>query len=97
MNKLSIVAPTLELDFKMLVRQKRQLVNIQSKLKNIHEINAIEGMLNLLDYIQDWAVDKEGYTEKKVFGKSYADTALGDDYEVIASDKPPGYTIQKIN
>jgi len=51
------------IDFDLLKEQKEYLLGLQ-------EHSSVTGIINLIDAIQDIAVDKYGYDEKKVFGKS---------------------------
>jgi hypothetical protein len=61
-----------EFDFELLKAQKRILVEIGSKLMD-EENTAIEGILNLIDKIQDTAVDEFGYNKEVVFNLSEED------------------------
>ena|SRR5882757_11545374 len=57
-----------KMDWTLLKAQKIVLTKLQSKrtlLPSEHE--TIEGILNLIDTIQDVAVDRYGYEDKKVF------------------------------
>lgn len=60
-------------DFNLLKKQKTSLINIQSKMQisNVKftqkDWKILEGMLNLIDTIQDIAVDEYGYKETLVF------------------------------
>lgn len=64
------------IDFKMLKGQKTTLINIQSKLEKPKakftqkEIDALEGIICLIDSIQDVAVDEYGHPERTVFRRS---------------------------
>lgn len=53
------------IDFALLKKQKEELLRV-SFLKGVNE-NELEGILNLIDYIQDTAVDVLGYPEDEVF------------------------------
>lgn len=62
-------------DFKLLKKQKKLLIKIQVKMEKDpgftqNEWDAIEGMLNWIDSVQDIAVDEYGYAEKKIFNLS---------------------------
>lgn len=55
-----------KIDWELLVTQKRELVDMLAKIpEEFHD--TIEGMLNLLDNIQDCAVDYLGVDELAVF------------------------------
>lgn len=64
------------IDFKLLKAQKSRLINIQAKLENPKakftqkDLDALEGIINLCDKIQDVAVDDYGYNERTVFRRS---------------------------
>ena len=74
------------IDFKMLREQKKRIFEIQEILESPvfdglwkDQNEALEGILNLIDSIQDLAVDQLGYSEKDVFS---FDTT-GGEYELI--------------
>jgi hypothetical protein len=62
-----------KMDFKLLKEQKTTLIKIQTKLEKPNpkftkkEWDTMEGIINLLDAIQDVAVDEYGFNEKTVF------------------------------
>lgn len=57
-----------KIDFKELKSQKAILIKLQEKKGTTAKENStIEGILNLIDHIQDIAVDSYGYNEKAVF------------------------------
>lgn len=66
-------------DFKLLKKQKTSLINIQSKLNKKgarftqNDIDTLEGIINLVDSIQDIAVDEYGYSKFHVFKLSRKD------------------------
>lgn len=64
-----------QIDFKQLKAQKMILIDIQSKLNTEQEAEheAIEGLLSLIDYIQDTAVDECGVPDKEVYNLSIDD------------------------
>jgi hypothetical protein len=58
------------IDWRLLREQKRYLLELSSPLIGIFtekEYNAFEGIINLLDSIQDYAVDECGIDENDVF------------------------------
>jgi hypothetical protein len=59
----------LTIDFELLKAQKRVLLEISGKLVD-EEQHAIEGLLGLIDKIQDTAVDEYGYDRDLVFNLS---------------------------
>jgi hypothetical protein len=59
-NTTIIVEIPLTLDPDLLMKQKLFLLSLP-------ENKEIDGLINLIDYIQDFAVDKLGYPEKVVF------------------------------
>jgi len=70
-----------KIDWKELRQQKSLLVSMAAKLrdedservksarKNEEEVDALDGLINFIDSIQDDAVDKSGLAEKTVFGE----------------------------
>jgi len=56
------------IDWKLLREQKATLLGIQ-KFANVYtkEVNALEGIINLIDNIQDFACDEMGLSDKEVF------------------------------
>ena len=56
-----------KIDFKDLKGQKQTLLEKIDKAKTKKEKDNLTGLLNLIDTIQDEAVDKHGYSEKDVF------------------------------
>ena len=66
------------IDFKLLKQQKTTIINLQAKLEKDSkytqkEWDTLEGMINLIDSIQDIAVDEYGVKETKVFRISRKD------------------------
>ena len=84
-----VVIPNLfkNIDWKLLRKQKRLMDDIitwdsiRETLCEEH-IDAIVGVMCLIDAIQDDAVDKYGYRLKKVFGKKFAKEFINDIKEV---------------
>lgn len=64
----------MKLDFTLLKAQKSVLINLQAK-KTITkpEWDTLEGMINLIDHIQDTAVAKAIVTEEEAFNLSGED------------------------
>jgi hypothetical protein len=61
------------IDWQMLRGQKANLVEIQAFQISQDQFNAVEGMLSLLDAIQDAAVDDGIFTSMEVFGKNFTE------------------------
>ena len=62
------VTVTLNLDFEELVESKLELV--KKAWENGETDSPLEGIINLIDEIQDQAVSENGFTDEQVFGKS---------------------------
>lgn len=68
-----------QMDFKLLKEQKTALFNIQAKMDKPKakftqkDVDVLEGLLCLIDALQDEAVDNYGYNEKRVFRISRKD------------------------
>ena len=58
-----------KIDWKLLRAQKRWLLEAKRKAKRKCEVEVCEGLLALLDAIQDCAVDDLNIPEAKVFGR----------------------------
>lgn len=56
-------------DWALLREQKNELVllSVTEHLLSPKQYEALDGILNLIDAIQDYAVDVEGFTEQEVF------------------------------
>jgi hypothetical protein len=76
------------LDLVLLRRQKRTLVGRPSSPSRAadEEYEAVEGMINLLDHIQDFLVDSGQATEFEVFGPRDGDGRLDEDAEAILQE-----------
>jgi len=66
------------IDWKSLRSQKATLINRAEEKEDASMFNKIDadnlwGLVNVIDDIQDWAVDELGYDEKRVFGKKGRD------------------------
>ena len=55
------------IDFKLLKEQKKSLLNVIENTDNVKELEHLEGIVALINAIQDEAVDKYDYKEEKVF------------------------------
>lgn len=61
-----------KISFKDLRRQKLALIEmIPRKGISLNEAEALEGILSLIDAIQDYAIDSGQLTHMQVFGKNY--------------------------
>lgn len=56
-----------EIDFDLLKKQKSKLLDIIRDCDNIETVDLMEGLITLIDKIQDIAVDDYGYIENEVF------------------------------
>jgi hypothetical protein len=62
-----------KIDFKLLKEQKTRLISIQAKMEKPKpkftqkDWDVLEGLIGLVDSIQDVAVDEYGYSNNKVF------------------------------
>ena len=58
----------LDIDFTVLKQQKLDLLSVLNSVENQTQIyNSLQGLLGVIDSIQDQAVDVHGYEEKEVF------------------------------
>lgn len=57
-----------KIDFKLLRKQKQQLLEIRLKTNKKEEYKTLDGVINLINNIQDYAVNIYNFSEKKVFG-----------------------------
>ena len=57
----------LNIDFAELKTQKTALLNIRKEVLSAEQYEALEGVINLIDAIQDYAVDVLGYDKNEVF------------------------------
>lgn len=58
------------IDLILLKDQKHKLINIPKADLHDDHADALEGIINLLDAIQDYAVDELGFNAKDVFNLS---------------------------
>jgi hypothetical protein len=66
------------LNFELLKAQKIVLIELQGKLEsNGPEWSTVEGIINLIDSIQDIAVDQVGFNPNHVFNLSGEDEHIG--------------------
>lgn len=59
----------IDIDFPLLREQKSTLLEMQGELPSPKRFEVLEGILNLIDTIQDQAVDNYGVSEKEVFSR----------------------------
>jgi hypothetical protein len=60
-----------DIDFKLLRKQKRVLISLASDKRvrtSKSRVDALEGIINLIDHMQDAAVDSGAASEDTVFG-----------------------------
>jgi hypothetical protein len=68
---MTMIVVNLEIDWELLRRQKRAVVELRTgTVVGAEQEDAAEGLLNLLDSIQDQAADSGEVTEEEVFGGS---------------------------
>jgi len=58
---------SLDLDFELLRKQKHELMDHAWKENSTNEL--LEGIISLIDAVQDQSVDSNGVDEELVFGK----------------------------
>lgn len=56
-----------KIDFDLLKKQKSKLFDIIRDSDNVEQVEALEGIINLINKIQDIAVDEYNYNENEVF------------------------------
>lgn len=70
MENIKEVKVPLKLDFKNLRKQKEELLKTVEELEESGKDSGnVMGVIHLIDYIQDYAVDESGVSEKEVFGE----------------------------
>lgn len=71
------ITVSLNLDFSLLRTQKQDILDLIEKLKkkknNECTVKSLDGIIHLIDFIQDQAVDKNGLPEEVIFGKEDED------------------------
>ena len=67
MAQVQMESYELIIDFGQLREQKVALLGINAKVLSKDQYEALEGIVNLVDSIQDYAVDKLGYKAQEVF------------------------------
>lgn len=89
------------MDFKLLKAQKRILNLMQDKTEDEAEKATIEGILGLIDFIQDKAVDVYGYSEDVVFSLSESEGWISDEQaraiimdDVVDEETKIGYDLE---
>jgi hypothetical protein len=63
----------MKLDWEKLRQQKQTLLDLSEYKFSEEVITNINGLINLLDFIQDEAVNSGEVSEKMVFGESHAE------------------------
>ena len=67
MAQVQMESYELIIDFSQLREQKVALLGINAKVLSKDQYEALEGIINLVDSIQDYAVDNLGYKAQEVF------------------------------
>ena len=68
---MTMIVVNLEIDWELLRRQKRAVVGLRTgTVVSAEQEDAAEGLLNLLDKIQDQAADSGEVTDEEAFGES---------------------------
>lgn len=62
----------MHLDWKELRKQKLVLLEMVLTTKSKKKAKALDGVINLIDSLQDDAVETGAYTPEEVFGKKFA-------------------------
>jgi hypothetical protein len=83
------------LDLVLLRRQKTALVGMNPRNKAMAD--AVEGMINLLDHIQDYIVDTGQATKVEVFGPRDEDGCLDEEAEATIQAANQGERVECID
>jgi len=59
------------INWELLRKQKSTLFNLIQEIDNVEQVEHLEGIIYLIDAVQDEAVDNEGTDENLVFGTEY--------------------------
>ena len=59
------------INWELLRKQKSTLFNLIQEIDNVEQVEHLEGIIYLIDAVQDEAVDNEGTDEDIVFGTEY--------------------------
>ena len=59
---------TRNINWELLRKQKSTLFNLIQEIDNVEQVEHLEGIIYLIDAVQDEAVDNEGVDENLVFG-----------------------------
>ena len=59
------------INWELLRKQKSTLFNFIQEIDNVEQVEHLEGIIYLIDAVQDEAVDNEGTDEDIVFGTEY--------------------------
>jgi len=57
-----------DINWELLRKQKLTLFNLIQEIDNVEQVEHLEGIIYLIDAVQDEAVDNEGVDENLVFG-----------------------------
>jgi len=57
-----------DINWELLRKQKSTLFNLIQEIDNVEQVEHLEGIIYLIDAVQDEAVDNEGTDENLVFG-----------------------------
>jgi len=57
-----------DINWELLRKQKLTLFNLIQEIDNVEQVEHLEGIIYLIDAVQDEAVDNEGVDEAFVFG-----------------------------
>jgi len=60
-----------DINWELLRKQKLTLFNLIQEIDNVEQVEHLEGIIYLIDAVQDEAVDNEGTDEDIVFGTEY--------------------------
>lgn len=67
MSKVKMESYPLNIDFAELKSQKTAILSIRKEVLSQEQWEALEGLINVIDAIQDHAVDELGYDKDEVF------------------------------
>lgn len=71
MGNLVNINLDIKIDFELLKDQKRDLINLIELNRDTDLGNNLEGILNIITEIQDYAVDELGFDENIIFDDLY--------------------------
>lgn len=64
----------LNIDWELLRQQKQSLFNVIEKSDNDYLVEDIEGIIGIVSFLQDQAVESGIWTEEEIFGKDLFDS-----------------------